>query len=111
MNLSDRSAYGALAALCLFFLAISLVTASRFPPVWIDEVQFTDPAANLVLHGHFSSTVWIVQRGDEFWAGNTPLYTLMLADLPYTLLKGGVFIHPTLCEGFFALLDSVKPVD
>jgi pyruvate/2-oxoglutarate dehydrogenase complex dihydrolipoamide dehydrogenase (E3) component len=39
------------------------------------------------------------------------LYTLMLGGLPYTLLKGGVFIHPTLTEGFFALLDSVKPVD
>jgi pyruvate/2-oxoglutarate dehydrogenase complex dihydrolipoamide dehydrogenase (E3) component len=39
------------------------------------------------------------------------LYTLMLGNLPYTVLKGGVFIHPTLCEGFFALLDSVEPVD
>lgn len=39
------------------------------------------------------------------------LYTLMLGNLPYTLLKGAVFIHPTLAEGFFALLDSVKPVD
>jgi pyruvate/2-oxoglutarate dehydrogenase complex dihydrolipoamide dehydrogenase (E3) component len=39
------------------------------------------------------------------------LYTLMLGNLSYTLLKGAVFIHPTLCEGFFALLDSVKPVD
>jgi pyruvate/2-oxoglutarate dehydrogenase complex dihydrolipoamide dehydrogenase (E3) component len=39
------------------------------------------------------------------------LYTLMLGNLPYTLLKGAVFIHPTLTEGFFALLDSVKPVD
>jgi pyruvate/2-oxoglutarate dehydrogenase complex dihydrolipoamide dehydrogenase (E3) component len=39
------------------------------------------------------------------------LYTLMLGNLPYTVLKGAVFIHPTLCEGLFALLDSVKPVD
>ena len=39
------------------------------------------------------------------------LYTLMLGNLPYTLLKGAVYIHPTLTEGFFALLDSVKPVD
>jgi len=79
MNLSERSAYGALAALLSFFLAISLSTATRYPPVWVDEVQFTDPAVNLVLEGRFSSTVWIVQRGNEFWAGNTPLYTLMLA--------------------------------
>jgi pyruvate/2-oxoglutarate dehydrogenase complex dihydrolipoamide dehydrogenase (E3) component len=39
------------------------------------------------------------------------LCTLMLGNLPYTLLKGAIYIHPTLCEGFFALLDSVKAVD
>jgi pyruvate/2-oxoglutarate dehydrogenase complex dihydrolipoamide dehydrogenase (E3) component len=39
------------------------------------------------------------------------LYTLMLANLPYTLLKGAVYIHPTLTEGFFTLLDSVKSAD
>jgi pyruvate/2-oxoglutarate dehydrogenase complex dihydrolipoamide dehydrogenase (E3) component len=37
------------------------------------------------------------------------LYTLMLGDLPYTLLKGAVYIHPTLAEGLFFLLDDVKP--
>lgn len=37
------------------------------------------------------------------------LSTLMLADRPYTLLKGAVYIHPTLAEGFFALMDDVKP--
>jgi pyruvate/2-oxoglutarate dehydrogenase complex dihydrolipoamide dehydrogenase (E3) component len=39
------------------------------------------------------------------------LYTRMLGNLPYTLLKGAVYIHPTMTEGFFALLDSVEPVD
>ncbi len=39
------------------------------------------------------------------------LYTLMLADQPYTLLKGAVYIHPTWTEGLFFLLDDVKPVD
>ena len=38
------------------------------------------------------------------------LYTLMLADQPYTLLKGAVYIHPTLAEGLFFLMDDVKPV-
>ncbi len=37
--------------------------------------------------------------------------TLMLAEKPYTLLKGAIYIHPTLAEGFFGLMDSVKPVD
>ncbi|MBZ5661587.1 MAG: mercuric reductase [Acidobacteriia bacterium] len=39
------------------------------------------------------------------------LYTLMLGKLPYTVLQGAVYIHPTLVEGFFTLLDHVKPVD
>ena len=39
------------------------------------------------------------------------LGTMMLANQPYTLLKGAVYIHPTLAEGFFALMESVKPVD
>ncbi len=36
---------------------------------------------------------------------------LMLAGQPYTLLKGAVYIHPTLAEGFFGLMENVKPVD
>jgi pyruvate/2-oxoglutarate dehydrogenase complex dihydrolipoamide dehydrogenase (E3) component len=39
------------------------------------------------------------------------LGALMLAGAPYTVLKGAVFIHPTLAEGFFGLMESVKPVD
>jgi len=39
------------------------------------------------------------------------LGTLILANQPYTLLKGAVYIHPTLAEGFFALMEDVKPVD
>ncbi len=39
------------------------------------------------------------------------LGTLMLSNQPYTLLKGAVYIHPTLAEGFFALMEDVKPID
>ena len=39
------------------------------------------------------------------------LHTLMLAEKPYTLLKGSIFIHPTIAEGFFGLLESVKASD
>ena len=38
------------------------------------------------------------------------LGALMLADKPYTVLKGAVFIHPTLAEGFFGLMESVKAI-
>ena len=39
------------------------------------------------------------------------LGTVMLARLPYTLLKGAVYIHPTLAEGFFALMEDVQPAE
>jgi pyruvate/2-oxoglutarate dehydrogenase complex dihydrolipoamide dehydrogenase (E3) component len=39
------------------------------------------------------------------------LGAMILAGAPYTVLKGAVYIHPTLAEGFFGLLESVKPVN
>jgi pyruvate/2-oxoglutarate dehydrogenase complex dihydrolipoamide dehydrogenase (E3) component len=39
------------------------------------------------------------------------LGAMILADAPYTVLKGAVFIHPTMVEGLFGLLESVKPVN
>ncbi len=39
------------------------------------------------------------------------LEALMLARAPYTVLKGSIFIHPTLAEGFFSLMDAVEPVE
>ena len=38
------------------------------------------------------------------------LSTVMLADQPYTMLKGAIYIHPTLAEGFYALMENVAPV-
>ena len=38
------------------------------------------------------------------------LGALILAGAPYTVLKGAVFIHPTLAEGFFGLMNAVQPV-
>jgi len=39
------------------------------------------------------------------------LSTLMLANAPYTLLQGAIYIHPTLAEGFYTLMDGVKPAE
>lgn len=36
------------------------------------------------------------------------LMVAMMADAPWTMLKGAVYIHPTLIEGFFSLMDSVQ---
>jgi pyruvate/2-oxoglutarate dehydrogenase complex dihydrolipoamide dehydrogenase (E3) component len=35
---------------------------------------------------------------------------VMTAGLPYTVLKGAVYIHPTLAEGFWTLMEEVKPI-
>jgi pyruvate/2-oxoglutarate dehydrogenase complex dihydrolipoamide dehydrogenase (E3) component len=37
------------------------------------------------------------------------IMTLMLAGAPWTLFEKRMFIHPTLTEGFFSLMDNVKP--
>jgi pyruvate/2-oxoglutarate dehydrogenase complex dihydrolipoamide dehydrogenase (E3) component len=39
------------------------------------------------------------------------LGAMILAGAPYTLLKGAVYIHPSLAEGFFSLMESVAPAD
>lgn len=60
------------------FLAVNLLTASRSPTVWTDEVMFTDPAANLAQGHGFTSTAWFTQSRTEFFAGNSPFYPLCL---------------------------------
>jgi len=35
---------------------------------------------------------------------------VMTAGLPYKVLKGAVYIHPTLAEGFWTLMEEVKPI-
>jgi pyruvate/2-oxoglutarate dehydrogenase complex dihydrolipoamide dehydrogenase (E3) component len=37
------------------------------------------------------------------------LMALMMADAPWTLFEKATFIHPTMVEGFFTLMDNVKP--
>jgi pyruvate/2-oxoglutarate dehydrogenase complex dihydrolipoamide dehydrogenase (E3) component len=39
------------------------------------------------------------------------LMALMMADAPWTLFHNAMFIHPTLAEGFFALMANVEPAD
>lgn len=39
------------------------------------------------------------------------LMALMMADAPWTLFEKATFIHPTLTEGFFTLMDNVEEVE
>jgi pyruvate/2-oxoglutarate dehydrogenase complex dihydrolipoamide dehydrogenase (E3) component len=38
------------------------------------------------------------------------LHAIMLAGAPYTLLKGAIYIHPTLAEGLWTLMEAVTAV-
>jgi pyruvate/2-oxoglutarate dehydrogenase complex dihydrolipoamide dehydrogenase (E3) component len=38
------------------------------------------------------------------------LMAVMMTDAPWTRLQGAMYIHPTLTEGFFSLMDNVKQV-
>jgi hypothetical protein len=67
-----------LSGLFVLFLLFNLSTYSRFPIVWLDEVMYTDPAANLYLGNGFTSSVWFAQGMDEFWASNVPLHQILL---------------------------------
>jgi len=35
----------------------------------------------------------------------------MMATVPYTPLKGAAYIHQTLAEGLWSLMEAEKPVD
>src|SRR2546428_3368047 len=64
--------------LLLAFLVVNLLTSTRYPYVWIDEVMYSDPAVNLYLGNGLTSTAWYVQSSHEFCAGNVPLHSLLL---------------------------------
>lgn len=74
-----RRPWIALAALLFFFLAINAATLARHPSVWVDEVQFADPAVSYASGDGFTSTAWFAQDSTQFWAGNVPLYSIMMA--------------------------------
>jgi hypothetical protein len=71
--------YAALGVVLLVFWVVNLLTCSRSPIVWVDEVGYSDPGINLYLGNHFESTAWWTVRADRFWAGNVPLYPFLLS--------------------------------
>jgi hypothetical protein len=78
LQLSRRAELVLGACLTLVFLTANLSTSARSPVIWQDEVMFTDPAANLHLGHGFTSSAWFQSR-DSLFAGNSPLYSLVLS--------------------------------
>jgi pyruvate/2-oxoglutarate dehydrogenase complex dihydrolipoamide dehydrogenase (E3) component len=86
----------------------------KIPVSWVARAIERDGTAGLMkvvvdaANDHILGAAIVATEGGELVH---VLGTLMLANLPYTLLKGAVYIHPTLSEGFFALMEQVKPTD
>ena len=70
----------------LALLAFDLLTLRWFPVPWIDEVLYADPAASLVLTGHWTSTLWFGRGDFSHWGGNVPAYGFLLT--PWLWLWG-----------------------
>src|SRR5665213_1503160 len=70
----------------IVLLAFDLLTLRWFPVPWNDEVLFADPAASLLLHGHWTSTIWYGRSDFTWWGGNVPAYSLLL--VPWLWLWG-----------------------
>jgi hypothetical protein len=65
-------------AVLVLLVLLNVLTASRSPTVWSDEVVFADPAANLLEGNGLTSTAWPYQTARERWCGNAPLHTWLL---------------------------------
>lgn len=80
MNLNNKKTEAfVFCVIIAIFLSLNLITAERSPTVWQDEVMFADPAINLATKGEWNSTAWGTQSSDDFFAGNAPLYSFVLA--------------------------------
>lgn len=90
------------AAFALLIFAFNLATIISFPLVWQDEVMFTEPAANLARDGVFLSRAWFFSPENQVWAGNSPLYSILLA--PWLKLWG---VSPVSARSFGLLLGSL----
>jgi hypothetical protein len=87
-QLSGLASWSLPICIILSYLVVLLFVSQRFIP-WLDEVQFTDPGANLYFNGHFVSTVWPHQTSNEVFLGNAPLYSFLLG-LWFKLVGFGV---------------------
>jgi len=71
---SEGYALAAVLALCL---ALSLLTATRSPTVWLDEVAYVDPGVMLAMTGKFVTTAWWQSRHEVFGSLQPALSLIM----------------------------------
>lgn len=58
--------------------ALAAAVAILNPP-WCDEVAYLDPGARLALFGSFTSTAWVSNSPETFWASSNPGMPLLFA--------------------------------
>jgi pyruvate/2-oxoglutarate dehydrogenase complex dihydrolipoamide dehydrogenase (E3) component len=75
------------------------------------EREETAGMMKLIVHAETDQILGAAILGTEGGELVQTLGALMLAAAPYTVLKGAVFIHPTLTEGLFGLMEAVKPLE
>ena len=86
----------------------------RFPMASVSRAIERDETAGLmkiIVDGENDKILGAAILGSEGGEIVQILGAMMLADAPYTVLKGAVYIHPTLAEGFFGLMESVRPAN
>jgi pyruvate/2-oxoglutarate dehydrogenase complex dihydrolipoamide dehydrogenase (E3) component len=86
----------------------------KIPMSWVARAIERDETAGLmklVVDADTDSILGAAILGTEGGEVVQILGAVMQAGAPYTLLKGAVYIHPTLAEGFWTLMEEVKPAD
>jgi len=85
----------------------------KYPMAWVARAIERDETAGfmkVIVDAQTDRILGAAILGSEGGELVQMLGALMLAGAPYTVLKGAVFIHPTLAEGFFGLMEDVKSV-
>ncbi|MFW6068950.1 MAG: mercuric reductase [Chloroflexota bacterium] len=84
------------------------------PMAWVARAIERDETAGLmkiVIDADTDRVLGAAILGSEGGELVQTLKVLMMADAPWTLLEKAIYIHPTLTEGFFTLMDNVKAVE
>jgi pyruvate/2-oxoglutarate dehydrogenase complex dihydrolipoamide dehydrogenase (E3) component len=88
------------------------IKIGKYPMAWVARAIERDETGGflkVVVDAETDRILGAAILGSEGGESVQTLGALMLAGAPYTVLKGAVFIHPTLAEGFFGLMEDVKP--
>jgi pyruvate/2-oxoglutarate dehydrogenase complex dihydrolipoamide dehydrogenase (E3) component len=85
----------------------------KIPMSWVARAIERDEPAGLmkvVVDAESDRILGATVLGAEGGELVQTLGAVMLAKAPYTLLKGAIYTHPTLAEGFWTLMEEVKAV-